>query len=152
VSPKEAAEELSKFREQVINGGSASINFEAIDTAIKVMGREETHDPVVSDVFNVAGDTMCVELMYPGLSGRPEFVEVGLTHVRAADSIRISYDFGRDGWKVEQAQVFAWVEGMDPGNYEWKEVGFFEAWASQRHVPELGDICTCDVCEEKKRG
>lgn len=72
-------------------------------------------------------DTIKAELEYPRLEGRPKFIEIGLMDVRAADSIRVSYDFGRDGWVIEQASKFAWGarEDVDP---DWKEVAFVQAW------------------------
>lgn len=84
-----------------------------------------------------------VELMYPRLAKddpeRPTHVEVGLCDVRAADSIRISYDFQRDGWKIEQAQRFRWEvseelneRGLSCGDPGWIEVAFVEAWGSQK--------------------
>lgn len=78
----------------------------------------------------VVGDSIRVELMYPRSEGLPRFIHVGLCDVRAADGLRLSYDFDRDGWKVEQASVFEWEVGSDcdPG---WKEVAFVQAWASQ---------------------
>lgn len=48
--------------------------------------------------------------------------------VRAADSVRLSYDFARDGWRVEQASRSERDEGdatRDPG---WREVAFVLAW------------------------
>lgn len=51
-----------------------------------------------------------VEISYPEYKPRAQdFVIVSLSHVRAADDIRIHYDFDRDGWVISQAQVFEWV-------------------------------------------
>lgn len=72
--------------------------------------------------------TVHVDLFYPRSPGNPEYLEVGLLAVRAADNIRISYDFDRDGWVIEQASVFEWEpddEEMDP---DWQEVAFVQAW------------------------
>jgi hypothetical protein len=49
-----------------------------------------------------------VELSYPGVGDNPTHIVLGLEHVRAADSIRMSYDFERDGWVIEQASKFEW--------------------------------------------
>ena len=80
------------------------------------------------------------EIWYPGLPGAPQtYLTVGLMHVRAADDIRVSYDLQRDGWVIEQAQVFEWAADDSVCDPEWKEVAFVEAWASQRvPVPEGG--------------
>ena len=72
---------------------------------------------------------LAIDLWYPRAEDRPKFIEVGLVDVRAADDIRISYDFERDGWKIEQASRFEWSgddEVMDP---DWREVAFVRAWA-----------------------
>lgn len=68
------------------------------------------------------------ELHYPGVSGNPEAIQIGMMHVRASDDLRISYDFDRDGWKIEQAGVFSWPEGEEPDS-DWQEVAFVRAWA-----------------------
>lgn len=74
------------------------------------------------------GDTAGVEVLYPRSNGL-RFVEVGLCDVRAADSLRISYDFDRDGWVVEQAKYFTWDEhDADPPDHGWTEVAFCPAW------------------------
>lgn len=66
-----------------------------------------------------------VDLMYPRLEGHPKAVEVGLEDVRSADDVRISYDFDRDGWKIEQP---VWTEEDRTGD-EWREAAFLPAWA-----------------------
>ncbi len=78
--------------------------------------------------------TLDVDLWYPRVDDpdrtpdHPVAVVVGLCDVRAADSIRIEYDFDRDGYVIKQATVFEWVNSdgaCDPG---WKEVAFIRAW------------------------
>ncbi len=46
-------------------------------------------------------------------------IEIGLEHVRAADSIRVRYDFDRDGYVILQSSA-------DPD--DWQEVAFVQAW------------------------
>jgi hypothetical protein len=69
-----------------------------------------------------------VAIYYPNAVGNNyKAVQVELCDVRAADGIRISYDFDRDGWKIEQAQVFEW-DGKDVFcDPEYKEVAFVKA-------------------------
>jgi len=55
----------------------------------------------------VYGDECRVELHYPEISVVKKLV-IGLSDVRAADDVRVSYDYERDGWKIEQASVFSW--------------------------------------------
>jgi len=75
-----------------------------------------------------------VDLWYPNVKGNPLGLEIELQHTRAARSIRVGYDFGRDGFTIT-AQA-------DPGDGEfdaeaetktpWLEVAFVPAW----HDPE----------------
>lgn len=76
------------------------------------------------------GDTIVAEFAYPR-QNQIKFIEVGLSDVRAADNLRISYDFDRDGWKVEQAYINEIDKGtyIDAATNIWEEVGFFQAWA-----------------------
>lgn len=76
--------------------------------------------------FNGALD---IDIWYPR-SSTVKAIQVGLMDVRAADSIRLEYDFDRDGWIVKQAQVFEWEENDSVCDPQWKEVAFVRAWAS----------------------
>ncbi len=58
-------------------------------------------------------------------------VQVGLLHVRAADDIRIVYDFDRDGWSILQASRFMWAADDKECNADWQEVAFIQAWARE---------------------
>lgn len=84
------------------------------------------------ELADKGSETECrVSLCYPRNPGHITHLEVDLEDVRAADSLRVSYDFDRDGWKIEQAQFFSWESGdkvCDPG---WIEVAFIQAWAKQ---------------------
>jgi len=56
-------------------------------------------------------------------------VEFDDCSVRCADSVRVSYDFARDGWVIEQARYFEFAPddaACDPG---WTEVAFCRAFA-----------------------
>lgn len=63
-------------------------------------------------------DYVHVEIMYPR-SNPIQAVHVGLCCVRAANNLRIEYDFDRDGWKISQ-----YSETKDI----WIEVSFVNAW------------------------
>lgn len=76
-----------------------------------------------------------VELMYPDRD-TPHTVEVGLCDVRAADSIRIFYDFQRDGWVIQQAAIFEWTIEDPVCDSDWQEVAFVQAWARERKPDE----------------
>ena len=88
------------------------------------------------ETLSVDGTTRRIDLWYPRIEGNPAFVEVGLMDVRAADSIRVSYDFERDGWKVEQASTFEWDVNDKVCDPDWKEVAFIQAWARERPEQE----------------
>jgi hypothetical protein len=78
------------------------------------------------------GAELSTDFWYPRNPGHATHLVLGLVDVRAADSIRISYDFDRDGWLIEQAQKFEWGD-EDDGSCDpmWKEVAFVKAWASE---------------------
>ena len=80
--------------------------------------------------FYVRGDTARIELMYPRTS-EVKAVTVGLCDVRAADDIRIEYDFERDGWVIKQASRFSWNEDEPDCDPDWQEVAFVKAWARE---------------------
>lgn len=75
--------------------------------------------------------TKRVELFYPRGEGNARQILVSLMDIRAADDIRISYDFDRDGWVIEQASIFAWPAGDEVCDPDWQEVAFIEAWARE---------------------
>jgi len=79
------------------------------------------------------GDTLSVTLTYPPMGqddeGKMRYVEVDQESVRASDSIRVHYDYERDGWSIEQASVFSWKTGDKVMDQGWAEVAFVPAWA-----------------------
>lgn len=76
-------------------------------------------------------DTATIDIWYP-TQNDIKFIEVGLMDARAADNIRCSYDFNRDGWKIEQASKFEWEENEDDSDSDWQEVAFIKAWGRDR--------------------
>jgi hypothetical protein len=85
-------------------------------------------------------DWISVELFYPRLEGHVNTVEVGMTDIRAADSIQISYDFERDGWVVKQASTFSWDADDTDNDMDWQEVAFIQAWGRKKpNVWELDE-------------
>lgn len=66
-----------------------------------------------------------IDLIYPRSNPvTMRSVEIGLEDVRAADSIRVSYDFDRDGWVIQQNATLESGEMLD----DWQEVAFVKAW------------------------
>ena len=82
--------------------------------------------------LRIHNDTMYVDLWYPEVDGNPKYVDLDLMHVRAADSIRIHYDFERDGWAIEQASTFSWPSSDPECDPDWQEVAFVQAWAREK--------------------
>lgn len=78
----------------------------------------------------VYGRTLSLDLFYPREPDLINEIQIGLCDVRAADSLRISYDFARDGWVIRQQESLG--KGKDPDEGEWREVYFAEAWALER--------------------
>jgi len=72
-----------------------------------------------------------VNLWCPRRKGEVEVIEVGLMDVRSADSIRISYDFGRDGYVIRQASTFVWDGHDTVRDADWQEVAFVKAWGRE---------------------
>ena len=72
-----------------------------------------------------------VRLEYPREDGWCGEINIGLVDVRAADSIRVSYDFDRDGWVIKQASVFEWDVGDTEMDEDWQEVAFIQALARE---------------------
>ena len=74
-------------------------------------------------------DTIIAEFFYPR-NNPIKFIEVGLCDVRATDNIRISFDFERSGWKIEQPYIDEIQKDgyIDAGTNIWEEVGFFPNW------------------------
>lgn len=80
------------------------------------------------------GDELHIDLWFPrsDVAGVIRKFVVGLSDVRAADSIRVSYDFERDGWIIEQASTFSWDGDDEKCDPDWAEVCFVKAWAREK--------------------
>jgi len=94
----------------------------------------ETDDLILSQARQ-HGDEMHIDLWYPRCETSPvKSLVIGLMDVRAADNIRVSYDFDRDGWRIEQEEIVT-----DNGHYQgyadakWIEVAFVQAWGHEKH-------------------
>ena len=94
-------------------------------------------DSAMPDLFlpYKRGTTAVANLFYP----RAEVgeltvteVHVGLVDVRAADDLRITYDFERDGYVIEQSTS---PDVDEPG---YREVAFVPAWHPD-HKDDLDD-------------
>jgi len=81
--------------------------------------------------FGAAGDRyLQVGLFYPRNTD-VKAIHVGLMDVRAADDIRVEYDFDRDGWVIKQASIFMWEAGDEVLDSDWQEVAFIQAWGRE---------------------
>ena len=83
----------------------------------------------------VPNETPLIELTYPSLTGQVSAFEIGLVCVRAADNIRVSFDYERDGWRIEQ-QAGTEDEHRGVQFMGWQEVAFIKAWGS---IQQEGD-------------
>jgi len=73
-----------------------------------------------------------IRLTYPNVPhehGNVMYVLVNQESVRASDGVRLHYDYQRDGFVIEQAQVFEWDASDRICDPKWKEVAFIESWA-----------------------
>jgi len=75
--------------------------------------------------------TASIVWSYPNIYETPDHLRLGLSHLRAADDLRISYSSERDGWVIEQASKFEWEDGEDLDE-DWQEVAFVQAWAREK--------------------
>ena len=82
------------------------------------------------DDIVVRGETAHVDLWYPRSEGKTiRAVQVGLVDVRAADDIRITYDFDRDGYVIQQQVTWERFEDEpEDATEDWREVAFVKAW------------------------
>ena len=93
--------------------------------------RDETTDIILRDAQRY-GESLHVDLWYPrNDTSTVKSIVIGLMDVRAADGIRVSYDFERDGWKIEQASTFEWDAEDEICDPDWQEVAFVKAWARE---------------------
>lgn len=84
-----------------------------------------------ADVYCV-DDVLMTELYYPREGfGEIMTIQIDLCDTRAADGIRVSYDFERDGYVIKQASIFSWESDDKERNEDWQEVAFIKAWARQ---------------------
>lgn len=77
----------------------------------------------MSDPIELQTGTQHIDLWYPDRKNPPHVV-IGLVHVRAADDIRISFDFDRNGYVIERAMLMKDDFGDDRN--EWVEVAFVD--------------------------
>lgn len=76
---------------------------------------EEVNEYEVGHRFEVRGSTAVFDFIYPRTDDRVRRLRVGLEDVRAANDIRIRFDFDRDGWVIESATKFSWADGGGHG-------------------------------------
>lgn len=114
---------------------------------IKTTGNNQSQvdiDNQSGTIFDIRthGHVANVSFWYPRVEGKHKIsaLQVGLVDVRASDDIQISYDFERDGWKIEQEYCCedsnnCSVEmcpccNADLEHPGWKEVAFIQAWGT----------------------
>lgn len=96
--------------------------------------REALNDHIM---VYVAKRRIQVGLWYPRNANNCDEVELELVDVRAADSIRVRYDFDRDGWSILQNSFCA--DGVfESDRDDWQETTFVRAWARQDTPKNMG--------------
>ncbi|WP_019998879.1 hypothetical protein [Aureimonas ureilytica] len=76
------------------------------------------------------GQSLNVTLTYPAISKNGcVHVVVDQESVRASDGVRLTYDYDRDGWSIQQASRFAWSSDDKVCDEDWQEVAFIQSWA-----------------------
>lgn len=83
------------------------------------------------------GDTVSIELWYPRTGfGTAKYMKVGLVDVRSAGDLRISFDFDRNEWIIEQQLATDTGTGIIE-EHGWRETASLPAW--QMTEDEYGD-------------
>lgn len=76
----------------------------------------------------VTKNDLNVEIWYPRNHDKG-YVYLHLVDVRASEGIRLIYDFDRDGWAIEQEEMYEFggtILSKEPNS--WKEVAFIKSW------------------------
>ena len=79
----------------------------------------------------VRDNTLKIDLKYPDIN-KIKYLEFNQESVRASDGIRISYEYDRDGYKIEQASKFQWDCDDTVCDRDWQEVAFIPAWDREK--------------------
>jgi len=99
-----------------------------------VDGMSDVSEYVVGHRFEVYGPAARFDFIYPRSGDRVTSIAVGLEDVRSANDIRIRFDFDRDGWVIESATKFEWVDGEDPRDERLEEVAFIPSYSDAGHA------------------
>jgi len=83
----------------------------------------------------IHGRTLHADLRYPRSRDRPNEIEVELVDVRAADALKISFDFERNGWRIGMDLTCDDDSGIIHTVAENQEVAFIPAWNEQPTAP-----------------
>ena len=85
------------------------------------------------------GRSIRVDLEYPRMEDKKDFVLLQLMDVRAANALIISYDFDRDGWVIASnlydPDIDAWIDQPDIP----REVSFIPSWPTAYDKQEAAE-------------
>lgn len=115
-------------------------------------------DRLLNDAFvDTKKRTLCIDLEHPRVEENVRALKIGLSDVRGSDGIRVSYDFDRDGWVIEQASIFSWDPADEVQDDDWKEVALVQSWARTWDCPGCNSVVSetrghCEVCGHYKTG
>lgn len=85
-------------------------------------------------------DTISIGLTYPNISTCGiKFIEIDQESVWASDGIRITYDYGRDGWSIMQPMKLCWAAEDDVCDMGWTETAFVTSWRFEKEQKEHED-------------
>lgn len=73
------------------------------------------------------GDTVHIDLWYPRTEASARFLHIGLVDVRSAGDLRISFDFERNEWIIEQQLATDTGTGIIE-EHGWRETAALPAW------------------------
>lgn len=111
------ADEIARLRKEI----------ERLKTA------REDHEELILSQARISDQTLDIDLYYPRPQSKDATkVVLGLRDIRASDGVRLSYDFERDGWIIEQASIFEWEGDDDVCDPDWQEVAFIESWGREK--------------------
>lgn len=97
-------------------------------------GMSDVNEYEVGHRFEVHGPDARFDFLYPRIGERVTSIAVGLEDVRAANDIRIQFDFDRDGWVIVSPTKFMWFDGEDLRDERLEEVAFIPAYSDAGHA------------------
>lgn len=101
----------------------------AEEAAIKAF-KDHRIDATLWGVDKDKSRSIDVNFWYPRIDNNINEINIGLYDVRASDGIRVTYDYERDGYSIQQPFIIE----VDKGSFidceeHWEETAFLQSWA-----------------------